>query len=99
LETTAGTVSAYAGPSGLNILESDGVTVGPVDIMVKRVNADGTLDVVYDARQSGLYASDAGFIVLKTTDGAITVVTEPAMAVLFPGTGEEVTLTADFGGI
>jgi hypothetical protein len=36
LEITTGTVSAYAGPGGLNILESDGVTVGPVDIMVKR---------------------------------------------------------------
>ena len=98
VEIEADTVSAFAGPGGINLLETDDVTVGPVDLHVERVSSDGTTEILYDECQSGLYATDAGFVVFQSAGGSITIEAEPARAILFPDTAREITVRADSGG-
>ena len=74
IETAVGTVTGRATSGGLNLLESDAVTVGTVSVTVSAVNADATLTAVTDAAQAGLVTGAGhGTIVLRNLQGAITV--------------------------
>ncbi|MFC1857690.1 beta strand repeat-containing protein, partial [Thermodesulfobacteriota bacterium] len=93
-----GVVTAFAGAGGIHLVEGDDVTVGPVDLLVQRVAADGSTDILYDAPQSGFQATDGGFISFQSIAGTITVEPTPAVAVLFPDELWEITVVADKGG-
>ena len=97
LELTVNTISAFAGPGGMALASTGAVTVGSVDIIARRVIANGGDELVYDVIQSGLHTDNAGFIVLHA-GGTVTVVPGKASAVLFPDSAEEITLVADEGG-
>jgi len=74
LETMVAVVSARATSGGISLLESDGVTVGDVTVMVNRVLSDGTVtaSTVTDIKQSDLVTTSGnGSIVLTSTTGSI----------------------------
>ncbi|QDV70821.1 hypothetical protein Poly24_45540 [Rosistilla carotiformis] len=74
IETSVGVVTARAAAGGINLLESDAVTVGDVAITVNRVASDGSVVVVEDAAQSDLVTTaDNGSIVLRSLAGDITL--------------------------
>ena len=77
LEITTGTLTASAGAGGIYLLEEDSVTVDTVGpISVNRVATDGTVSVPTqqtDAALSDLAATGVGNIVLRTTNGSITI--------------------------
>ena len=97
-ETSVDTISAFAGPGGIQLLETDDVTIGSVDLLLSRVTGDGATRILYDDRQSGVTAEDGGFIVLENNSGTITIEPEPARAIIFPGEDWEITATADTAG-
>ena len=67
--TAATTLSAQAG-GALYLSEADAVTLGTVAVVVNDVLRDGSLALVTDAAQSGLYAAN---IVLSTVNGGIAL--------------------------
>ncbi len=75
IDVTVGTLAARAGAGGMNLTETDAVTVGTVDVLVKRVNAQGGTDDVTDlaVNLSDLATTADGSIVLQTLNGTITV--------------------------
>ena len=74
LETAVSTVTGRATSGGLNLLESDAITVGTVSVTVSAVNADGSTASVTDAAQAGLVTTVGnGAIVLRNQSGAVTV--------------------------
>ncbi|WP_218934356.1 beta strand repeat-containing protein [Rosistilla ulvae] len=74
IETSIGVVTARAAVGGINLLESDAVTVGDVAITVNRVASDASVVVVEDAAQSDLgTTADNGSIVLRSLAGDVTL--------------------------
>ena len=74
LETTVDTVSARATSGGINLLETDGVTVDDVTVSTSRVQSDASVLPVVDATQSDLATlSGDGSVVLRSQGGAITL--------------------------
>ncbi len=68
------TVSARASAGGINLLESDGLTVGDTRATVQQVRADGSTTPITDATQSDLRTTAGnGAIVLVATTGTITL--------------------------
>ncbi len=72
IETTVDTVSALSGGS-INLLESDALFVDDTIVTVKRVGSNATVSDVTDALQSDLITTANGSIILRTTDGEITL--------------------------
>lgn len=73
VETTVATLSASAGAGGINLLESDAVTVDDVAVTVQRVQRDASTTPVSDEAQSDLVARNGGALVLRTVAGSITL--------------------------
>ncbi len=73
IETTISTLSARAGSGGINIFESNGLTVDDVTITTQKVQTNNSLMATTDAVQSDLVTINAGSIVLRSTNGTMTL--------------------------
>jgi filamentous hemagglutinin family protein len=73
IETSVSQVSARSGAEGINILETDALTVGDVEVTVQKVVANSTVTPVTDARQSDLITASNGSIVVRTLGGNLTL--------------------------
>ncbi|MFN9717804.1 MAG: beta strand repeat-containing protein, partial [Planctomycetota bacterium] len=73
LETSVNTVSARAGSGGVNVLESDGLTIDMVSVTSHRVHADGTTTAFTDLPQSDVVTVDNGSVVLTSQAGDIAL--------------------------
>jgi len=75
IETTVAAVSAVAGAEGINLLESDALSVDDATVTINRVGTDAGTSAVTDATQSDLTTTpgSAGAIVLRTVAGDITL--------------------------
>ncbi|MCX7400043.1 MAG: hypothetical protein NT138_20430 [Planctomycetales bacterium] len=73
IETTITTLSARAGSGGINILESNGLTVDDVTVTTQKVQTNNSTMATTDALQSDLVTTNAGSIVLRSTNGTITL--------------------------
>jgi hypothetical protein len=74
LETTVAFISARATSGGIFILESDSITVDDTSATVQRVEFDAGVSEITDSTQSDLRTTGGnGSIVLRTTDGDITL--------------------------
>ncbi len=89
IETTISTLSIRTGGGGINVLESDGLTVDDVTVTTKHVQTDGTTLAVTDATQSDLVTTSNGSIVLRTLAGNL---------VLNDGTAEDDGSAIDVNG-
>ena len=98
IETDVAVVTAFAGPGGVALVEEDDVAIGAVDVRVSRVTGDATTRYEYAEVQSGVRATDGGFVAVSNLAGNITVLPSPATAALYPDTDQEITLVSDAGG-
>ncbi|WP_143559259.1 beta strand repeat-containing protein, partial [Alkalispirochaeta americana] len=74
LETTVNTVSARSTSGGIFLLETDDLIVGDTGVTVQRVGANAGVTPTTDATQSDVRTTaDNGAIVLRTTNGSITL--------------------------
>ncbi|WP_417737823.1 beta strand repeat-containing protein [Rosistilla oblonga] len=81
IETSVDVVTARAAAGGINLLESNGITVGDVATSVNRVTSDASVVEVIDGAQSDLVTtSDDGSIVLRSLAGDITLTDGTAAA-------------------
>ncbi|WP_417744639.1 hypothetical protein [Rosistilla oblonga] len=81
IETSVDAVSARAAAGGINLLESNGITVGDVATSVNRVTSDASVVEVIDGAQCDLVTtSDDGSIVLRSLAGDITLTDGTAAA-------------------
>jgi hypothetical protein len=98
IETTVGVLSARAGSGGINLLESDALTLGVVQVTVQRVDVGGAGTSRVGVAQSDLVTSGNGNIVLRTVNGSITLTdggNGDGLAVRADGSGE---VSIDVGG-
>ncbi len=73
IETSVDTLSAGTGSGGLNVLETNGLTIDSVSVTTQRVNSDGTTTAITDLAQSDVLTSSNGSIVLSAQAGNITL--------------------------
>ncbi|MFP4475735.1 MAG: beta strand repeat-containing protein [Desulfatibacillaceae bacterium] len=90
LETLVNTIAGIAGPGGIYVHNGGDIVVDLVDnIAVSRLLEDGTLRNFADSDLADLVATGGGSIVLRTTNGDITV---------NDGDGDGTGVTVDSGG-
>ncbi|MEX2443988.1 MAG: hypothetical protein WD492_10305 [Alkalispirochaeta sp.] len=74
IDTSVTTVSGRATSGGIYIVEADGITVDDASATVQRVASDATTSAVTDATRADLRTTaGSGSIVVRTTDGTITL--------------------------
>ena len=74
IETTVTTLSGRATSGGINILETDGLTVDNTSATIQRVNTDASASTTTDTAQSDVVTTNGnGSIVLRTTAGNIVL--------------------------
>ncbi|HIG30503.1 MAG TPA: hypothetical protein EYQ50_22990 [Verrucomicrobiales bacterium] len=72
LDISVATVSGQSASGEINLLETDNVTVGQVNVTVQRVASDGSTSDISQS-QSDLISSNGRSLVLRTLDGSITI--------------------------
>ncbi len=93
--TTITTLTARAGSGGVNILETDALRVGEVEVNTNRAQFDSLTTTIQDALQSDIVTTADGNIVLRATDGDITLVDGSATA---DGGDDNTAIRADGDG-